>query len=571
MITFQKVKWQNFLAAGNAPIEMVLNAHQNTLVTGKNGHGKSTLNEAICYALYGRPLRNVPKQKLINAINDRDCLVELDLLVGATPYRIKRGMKPNLFEIYENGNLIPSPAAVLDYQNLLETTVLGGMSYKVFQQVVILGTASYVPFMRLTNGARREIIESILDIEVFSAMNALTKDDTTALKTEIEKASQSRDSLSEQLRMVRTFTEHLEEQRLQQLETIAQAITSVESVITSLEAEYHQLTANLLPYAQAKTVYAAASQKRSEYEKVLGSITTQEKKAKKERTFYSTHDTCPTCEQGISDEFKHSRYEGITKIETDASKALVQCRALIDKYTQQETAARQDLDQAGILQRRIDAILVKLPVHRDRLKELNAEHLRKSQPTVTTTPAVDADELQRQLDEVVATLDGLSRQRVIVDAATMLLKDNGIKTKVIRHYIPIINKTVNAYLAAMDFPILFELDAEFNETIRSRHRDMFLYELFSEGEKKRIDLALLLTWRAIAKLKNSASCNLLILDEILDSSLDTNGVEELTKILAGLEKDTNIVIISHKSDQMQDKFAHCVVFEKVKGFSQLVP
>jgi DNA repair exonuclease SbcCD ATPase subunit len=570
MIIFTHVKYQNFLASGNAPISIPLNAHSATLIVGHNGTGKSTLSEAICFALFGRPMRNITKPKLVNSINNRDCLVELDFTTNSSSYKIRRGIKPNVFEIYEGGNLIPAPASVLDYQTMLEDHILK-LNYKSFMQVVVLGSASYVPFMRLTGASRREIIEDLLDIEVFGAMNVLTKEDLTGLKVATDKGQTEIALVSKQVEMAQSYTDHLEDQRAEQLAKIDATLQSVQTTVAALEAERQTHAAALIPYAAIQTAYDTAHTKQVEYEKMLTKIAAQDKKARKERTFYEEHDHCPTCEQGIDETFKAGRYEVLAKTEADAAKALAQCQALITKYRAQVDTAQAELDKADSIQKQYDAITAKLPVHQARIKELQAERVKIAAAVPAVAVVADVDELQAQLDALLTTQQALAKRRIIVEAAAMLLKDNGIKSKVIRHYIPIINKSINHYLSAMDFPILFQLNDEFAETIKSRHRDDFSYDSFSEGEKKRIDLALLLTWRAVARLKNSASTNLLILDEVFDSSLDANGTEEFLKIIAALESDTNIFVISHKTDQLIDKFANTITFEKSRGFSQIRP
>lgn len=568
MITFTKVKYQNFLAAGNAPIEIDLAAHPATLIVGTNGTGKSTMSEAICFALFGRPLRNITKPKLVNSINQRDCVVELWFTVKGSQYRIKRGIKPQVFEIYENGNLIPSPAAVADYQTLLESNIIG-LNFKSFMQVVVLGSASYVPFMRLTPGSRRDIIEDLLDIEVFGAMNALTKEESNTLRVDLDKLVQARELVTGQVKMAQSFHEHQEDQRQQQLDAIDANIAAVETTIQTLEHDRDELIEQKAPYAKLVLVYDAATEKVHEYERLLTAIGGRDKKARKERQFYDEHDTCPTCEQGISEDFKAGRYTSLEKIEQDAAKALEQCRSLITKYQGQQADAQEGLDKAAAIQKDIDAIAAAIPVHRLRIRELQYERMRVLAKQYPVATEADLEDLQRKLVDLQTQHEALAHKRVIVDAAGMLLRDNGIKAKVIRHYIPIINRSINHYLTAMDFPIAFTLDDEFNESIKSRHRDDFAYDSFSEGEKKRIDLALLLTWRAVARLKNSASTNLLILDEVFDSSLDANGTEEFLKIIAALEASTNVFVISHKTDQLVDKFAHTIVFEKQRGFSQI--
>jgi DNA repair exonuclease SbcCD ATPase subunit len=568
VIVISKVRYKNFLAAGNAWIEIVLNEHPSTLIVGVNGVGKSTMSEAVCFALFGRPLRDVNKALLVNTINQRECLVELEFRIGTVTYVVKRGMKPTIFEIYENGTLLDPPAAANDYQVLLETSILH-LNYKSFRQVVILGNASYIPFMRLNASSRRAIIEDLLDIEVFSSMNALTKDETTNLRIELEKCVQAKTLIGEQRKMAQSFTEHLEEKRSERIATLEALIAEERALIAARETSIASMKSDLAGYDTDKQQLAGVTAKRREYERKLTTIKNVIAKMTKERVFYEEHDNCPQCEQTITEAFKASRIVACEKKAEDAAKATAQCDSLIKKYQRQEEAAEQRLQEATDIERQMHGLEAQLPLMRSRVRDLLNSIEREKQTKPAAAASVDVDELDRQLDILDTSHAALSNRRVIVDAASMLLKDNGIKARIIKHYLPIINKTINHYLTAMDFPILFTLDEEFNEIIKSRHRDTFEYNLFSEGEKKRIDLALLLTWRAVAKLKNSAATNLLVLDEVFDGSLDANGTEEFLKIIAAMEADTNVWVISHKGDQYIDKFAHTLTFEKHRGFSQL--
>ena len=566
MVVFHKLTYRNFLAAGNAPITIQLDTHPNVLIVGKNGTGKSTMSEALCFALYGRALREVNKPSLVNTINARDCVVEIEFTSKNRHFRIKRGMKPAIFEIYEDDKLLPQPAAVADYQTMLETHIVG-INFKAFQQVVVLGNASYIPFMRLNTATRRSIIESLLDIEVFSSMNALTKEELADLKIEIDKVAQAKQLVGQQIVMAQTFTEHLEEERQAKLANVVSQIEKTAETIRGLETEKAELTTELATYDASKQALATAQGKKQEYERTLFAIESKEKKTRKERAFYEEHDECPTCAQSITEAFKKERYSALEKKAQDAAKAIAQCKGLIAKYEGQVQACEQELEQARVLSIGINGIESKLPLHRKRMKELMAEKVELEQPK--PQQSVDVDALQAQLSELHAKHEVLSRKKLIAEAASTLLKDNGIKARVVRHYLPIINKQINHYLNALDFPIQFVLDEQFEEHLKSRHRDDFTYYNFSEGEKKRIDLALLLTWRAVARLKHSAATNLLILDEVFDSSLDAAGTEEFLKVIADLERDTNVFVISHKTDALVDKFAHTLTFEKQRGFSTL--
>jgi DNA repair exonuclease SbcCD ATPase subunit len=566
MLTFTKVTYQNFLASGNAPITIELSQHSTNLVIGQNGTGKSTLSEAICFAAFGRPLRNINKPKLVNSINQHDCLVELSFTAQNTSYLVRRGIKPSVFEIYADDNLIPQPAAVADYQTLLETQILK-LNYKSFMQVVVLGNSSYVPFMRLTAAARREIIEDLLDIEIFSSMNALAKEDLLEVKGETEKASVARNLVSEQVKMAQSFTEQVKEQQEQAIANLEASLVTTCTQIQHQSDEKDELEQQLGAYAHVIAEQEQVNQKVSNYEKTLSALQARQRKLHKEHTFYQDHDSCPTCEQTIDAQFKLDRETLLKQKQQEVAEAVDQCQGLLTKYENKQEENSKQIHNMNLLRWSIDKLVTEGAMLQRRSAELTREIEAHREAPVSID--VDVEKLQHQLASVETQHEALSHRRVIIDAASMLLKDSGIKTRIIRHYLPIINKTINHYLNAMDFPVLFTLDEEFVEHIKSRYRDDFDYNSFSEGEKKRIDLALLLTWRTVAALKNSAATNLLILDEVFDSSLDVSGTDEFMKIIAGLEKNTNVFVISHKSDQLIDKFAHVITFEKVRGFSQV--
>lgn len=627
------IKYQNFLAAGNVPIDVDLSTHPTTLVIGVNGAGKSTLHEAICFGWFGKPLRKINKPALVNWINGRDCLVELDWTVpNGTAYKVRRGIKPNIFEILKNGVLEPIPSNLDDYQAHLERIIK--LNYKSFMQVVVLGGSSYVPFMRLTTSARRDIIEDLLDIEVFSAMNVLVKEDVSELKGSLEKNTTSRTLLDQQVGMAKEFEDHLVEDTKQRVAEIDVALTQTTGAITTLMAQRDAYVVALKPFdavketvkttrakvteyeqtlnklhaktdkETAKTLNTLQGQRDAEAESLLVELRGRQKRDAKERSFYTDHDECPTCEQGITEDFKTKRFitldeadrattyalsecqrrldEFTTKkaadiatgeaklaaFETAKTEAIAQCKGLITKHRNAQEAAETTLDAATTIQANINGVDAKLPLHRRRVKELEQERVKVLTPKLIVA-RVDVDALVKQLAGLTDEFAVLSKQRVVFDAAAMLLKDNGIKTRLIKHYLPIINKFINSYLSAMNFPIAFTFDDEFEEHIRTHFGDSFAYESFSDGEKKRIDLALLLTWRALARLKNSAACSLLILDEVFDSSLDLAGMEEFLKIIHGLEADARVFVMSHRVDQMIDKFSNVLVFDKVRGFSQV--
>lgn len=563
MLTFTKVRYANFLATGNVPIEITLSSHASTLVVGRNGAGKSTMTEAVCFALFGRALRNINKPALVNSVNKRDALVELWFTNGETQYYIKRGIKPNVFEIHQNGVVIPAPAAIADYQTLLETQILG-LNYKSFMQIVVLGSASYVPFMRLSPAARREIIEDILDIEVFSAMNTLAKDELGSLKTLTESLAQQRTLLDEQVRMGESFTAQMQEHRDAQRVTIQSALDAEMVEIAALTSARTNAETRRDTYQVTQDTHTRAAEKKMEYETTFRAIASREKKLVKEREFYVSHDECPTCAQSITDTFKQTRFVQIASKTQDAQKAKHECDRLIAKYDAVLQSTREDLDALDAVQREIARFDAELPIRKRRVVELT----QQLNAPIRHDPPVDLEETRIRVADVQTKQTDTAARRAIVETANALLKDSGIKSRIIKHYLPIINRQINHYLTAMDFPIHFTLDEQFEEHIESRFRDEFSYESFSEGEKKRIDLALLLTWRAVARLKNSASCNMLVLDEVFDSSLDVAGTEEFLKIIHALE-DANVFVISHKTDSLIDKFAHVLHFVKERGFSSL--
>ena len=564
MIIFEKVRYKNFLATGDVSIELTLNENASTLVIGKNGAGKSTMTEALCFALFGRALRNINKPALVNSTNQKDTVVELWFSIDQTKYHIKRGIKPTVFQIYVDDVLLPSPAALADYQTLLETTILK-INYKSFMQIVVLGSASFVPFMRLTPASRRDIIEDLLDIEIFSAMSGLTKDEIAEVKTTGDQLTMQRVLLEEQLRMAETFATQLDGERDEKLSTLRAAMDTTQAQIDTLREQQSEWTAAREDYTEVSTQHRAASEKHSGYTTTHRAIATQEKKLEKERVFFTTHDECPTCEQSITDNFKQDRFVVLAEKEAAAQKALTQCQSLVDKYAALVDTHQLGLDADAELQRQIALVSGQVPIHTQRLQELEEERQATLAPPAAP---VDVDAIHAEQQEILEQHTVVAARRSVLDTAMTLLKDSGIKARVIKHYLPIINKHINYYLTAMDFPIHFTLNEEFKESIQSRHRDDFCYESFSEGEKKRIDLALLLTWRSIARLKNSASCNVLVLDEVFDSSLDINGTEEFLKIIHALEH-ANVFVISHKTDSLIDKFHHVITFEKQRGFSAI--
>jgi len=518
MIHFKKVRWRNFLSTGNAFTEIQLDVRPTTLIVGENGSGKSTLLDAICFALFSKPYRNINKPQLVNTINGKNCVVEIEFFIGSKNYKIIRGIKPAIFEIWVDNVLLNQDAASRDYQKYLEENILK-LNYKSFTQIVILGSASFTPFMQLPAAARREVIEDILDIKIFTSMNLVLKDKMSELKTKMTEVENKIALAKNKAEIQQDYIKTLEEDR-------DARIADIENKIQEATHEIHhkrdllshlddRRTSHFTSIGDASSVNEAVSEilrQVREFESTASAI-------EKEISFYHNNDTCPKCKQG--------KEINQTKSEMASTERFIQ---------------RLELEKADVSQK-----VGNIEVEKAKLKDLAKDTLG-----------------------VVKERSELNELGDYYDIAGILLKDSGIKTKIIRQYLPAINKLVNKFLTSMDFFVQFTLDEKFDEVIKSRYRDDFSYESFSEGEKQRIDLALLFTWRTIAKLKNSASTNLLILDEVFDSSLDNSATDYVMTLLNTLGDGTNVWVISHKGDQLFDKFAHVVKFTKRQNFSVIV-
>lgn len=569
MIYFKSIRWKNFLSTGNYFTEIKFNRSPNTLVVGANGSGKSTMLDALCFVLFGKPFRNINKPQLVNTINAKNCLVECLFTVGNKEYKIIRGIKPNVFEIYSGNELINQDAASRDYQEYLEKFILK-LNYKSFTQIVILGSASFVPFMQLSAADRRSIIEDLLDIQIFSTMNVLLKD-----KLSINKQNIMDNKTLEELTKAKYDLQkkHLDKQKQNAEEKIKEyqdeiQVNTSNVQILHAETEEHNVNVGLLQKSvENKTTIETKLKKITKFESQIESNLS---KHRKDLCFFQQNDNCPTCKQEIALGFKEQQVETIKSKISDNEKGLKEIEAKI-------LEEQEKLNKITQIQKEIQGIQIKIATNNSAILEIN-KYISKlmKQIDALNNEDVSTDEQKEVLVQLKKELNDLEEKKITLideknylDVASNLLKDTGIKTKIIRQYLPIINKVVNKYLATFDFFVNFNLDESFKETIKSRHRDEFTYASFSEGEKQRIDMALMLTWRAIAKLKNSANTNLLILDEVFDSSLDTNGTEYLMSILHSLE-DVNLFVISHKGDILQDKFRSIIKFEKVNNFSKVI-
>jgi DNA repair exonuclease SbcCD ATPase subunit len=569
MITFRYVRWRNLLSTGNYFTEIKLDTNTNTLVVGENGSGKSTMLDALCFGLFGKAFRNVNKPNLLNSINSKDCIVEVEFTTNNKAYKIIRGIKPNKFEIYCDGELLNQDAAARDYQEYLEKFILK-LNYKSFTQIVILGSASFVPFMQLSSSDRRAIIEDLLDIQIFSTMNGLLKDRLTnnkdvmvQKKSEIELTQQRYDLQDKHIKGLKQNNED-------KVTEYVSEIGSNKHTIQTLHGEIANLSSQVETHQNLVAEKTLVENKVKQLTKIESQIESNISKFRKDISFFEHNDDCPTCRQAIASEFKETELQTLQTKATECEHGLTQLEVKL-------LAEQTKLNEITVIQKLIQSLQIEIATKNTSITETNKyiARLEKLVEELKTNKASTEKEEQELeiLKTTLVTLKGdlktLIDEKSYYEVASGLLKDTGIKTKIIKQYLPIINKLVNKYLASLDFFVNFNLDESFKETIKSRHRDDFTYNNFSEGEKQRIDMALMLTWRAVAKLKNSSNTNLLILDEVFDSSLDTNGTEELMKILHMLE-GVNLFVISHKGDILVDKFANVIRFEKVNNFSRIM-
>ena len=567
MIFFKTLRWKNLLSTGNIFTEIDLAKSNNTLIVGENGAGKSTILDALSFALFGKPFRKINKPQLLNTITKKDLIVEIEFNISSNEYKIIRGIKPNIFEVYQNGSLLNQSAEIKDYQEILEKQILK-LNMKSFCQVVVLGSATFQPFMQLPGGQRRDIIEDLLDLQIFTTMNSLLKDKMLDNSSELDDVSADQRVLMGRIEIIK---EHLLEKQTNNEKLVAEKISVIDDTnekLIDLHDQCKSIEEQIANLKESIQDEPKISKRINQLSQLRHKIEAKRALLDKDIAFFERHENCPTCTQSISNEFREntlfSKNNEIESIDT----------ALLDLVTQyDETNARlNEMIEVHANVQTLQMQQIKLRSNGESLAKYR-DQLMKEINQINVSHEADEDskmaDLEVELNSVAARYNDAMDQKQIYAAAAMLLKDGGIKARIIKQYVPVINKFINKYLSAMDFFIQFELDEEFNETIKSRFRDEFSYASFSEGEKMRINLAILFTWRAIAKLRNSVSTNLLIMDEVFDSSLDSNGTEEFMKILNNLTADTNTFIISHKTDQLYDKFTNVIKFEKHKNFSKV--
>lgn len=567
MLIFKKITWRNFLSTGNVGNTIDFNKHNSTLITGKNGEGKSTILCALTFVLFGKPFRNVSKAQLVNSINKKNCLVEIEFSVNGREYIVKRGIKPNIFEIWQDGEMVNQDAALKDYQKVLEQQILK-LNYKTFTQVVILGSATFVPFMQLSSQQRREVIEDILDIKVFSIMNTILKEKSANTKQQITDIENEINIHKNKIASQKKLIEALETSKQNIVDSIQVKVDENNSTIkiaqTTIDAINKDLETLNERYAKHNDIAEAVSKASNLKVKTSTTIASCEHDIE----FFKTNTTCPTCAQHIHEEHKQV-------ILTDLNHDIVGHQAKLDQLNDVLTKLQDQLKSSQEVLEEIRNKQIELSAQNSLITLLNKQNTEMQQEINKNTQddvnLVDEKSKMKEYAEEAISLVGkkstLLDEKQLHDVASALLKDTGIKTAIIREYLPVMNKLINRYLDAMDFYVKFELDDSFQEVIKSRNRDVFTYDSFSEGEKRRLDLAILFTWRQIAKMKNSVNTNIMILDEILDGALDGAGIDYFLSIMNQFGEHTNVFVISHKVDQMIDRFEHVVRVEKKNDFS----
>ena len=566
MIVFKTLKWRNFLSTGNTFTEFNLNGAKTNLIVGANGAGKSTILDALTFSLFGKPFRKINKPMLMNSINGSDLVTEIQFESGKNEFKIVRGIKPGLFEIWQNGVLLDQSSSTTDYQKYLEQNILK-MNYKSFTQIVVLGSSTFVPFMRLPVASRREIIEDILDIQIFSIMNLNLKEKIKTSGDELKEKDYEIDLLEEKITMQKNFIVNLELQNKNDIEEKNAKVIHLTKVVKEVNDKLEQLNQDRNAIGEEIKEFSNATTKLKKLGNLRGKIQQKFSSHRKEHEFFTENTTCPTCTQHISEDLRDTKVSEILNSIKELKQGMEEMEAAISLEEERETKFTKLSQEWNSLFNDIQIQQFQISSYQSQIQDLQKEIINLQNNNANRNEEDSKlSTLQTKLGEAKNQLTTIKEEQECLRAAAMLLKDNGIKTRIIKRYLPVMNDLINKYLQNMDFYVNFTLDENFEETIKSRYRDSFSYESFSEGEKARIDIALLLTWRAVAKLKNSVDTNLLILDEIFDGSLDTNGSSELGWILKNFDDNTNVFVISHR-ENMEDKFDKTWKCEKIKNFS----
>ncbi len=569
MIQFRKIRWKNFLSTGNVFTEIDFEKHNTNLIIGTNGAGKSTILDALTFVLFNKPFRKINKPQLINTVNEKDCLVEIEFCVNGRKYLVRRGIKPNIFDIQVNGQILHKEADDRANQKILEENILK-VNYKSFTQIVILGSSTFVPFMQLTTAYRREVIEDLLDIRIFSAMNNIIKDKIRIQKEQIKSLELRKDNFKDKMKMQQSFIDELENRGNANINANKEKIANLDKEIGVYMIDNAVVEDGLYTLQKELEELVGSGDKLVKLNNLKGKISQKVLTITKEHKFFTENTVCPTCTQTIEEEFRLNRITDAQNKAKELQKGFQELEETIKLEQERER-------QFTVLSKEITKLNHEISQNNTRIS-LNQRQIRDLENEIQTITEqlenrnTEHEKLEEFKENLQKTFEDLSKKKeeiVYYDFAYSLLKDDGVKTKIIKKYLPFINQQVNRYLQMMDFYINFHLDEEFNETVKSPIHEDFSYSSFSEGEKMRIDLALLFTWREVARVKNSVNTNLLIMDEVFDSSLDGFGTDEFLKIIRYVIKDANIFVISHKSD-LHDKFESVIRFEKVKGFSRMI-
>ncbi len=570
MIIFKKVRWKNFLSTGNFYNEIDLYRNRNTLIIGNNGSGKSTMLDALSFGLFGKPYRNINKPQLINTINNKDCVVEVEFSIGPNTFKVVRGIKPTIFEIWKNDELFNESSHSKEFQKMLEQNILK-LNHKSFHQIVVLGSSSFVPFMQLAAHQRREVIEDLLDINVFSKMNVLVKEEIANIKNKISDKGHELDLVRTKIDVQRKYISDIKTLNQEKIYEKQVEITSQENTIEQIDLENEEIQETLkTTYDQTEESLRRATDSLNDARGQAPGLKKQLSTLVKESKFFDENDVCPTCTQQITESIKHEKKQEITEKAKEVQMSYQEVTKQVETSQELVNELTEKFKKQTELNNKISENNLKISWARKAISKLEKEIASMSGTKTNLKEANnDLEELIDQKDSLLTEKIKLDSEQSYSQAMMEMLKDTGIKTKIIKQYIPVMNKYVNNYLQTLDFFVHFELTDSFQEVIRSRHRDNFSYDSFSEGEKQRIDLALLFTWRKIARMKNSVATNLLILDETFDSSLDNDGIENLFKIIYSLGEDSNVFIISHKGEILDNRFNHKIEFYKDKNFSKM--